>query len=623
MKDKTQRSQPHMPFRHCLSVMRRLFRYMTEWHLRFYGMMLLLLILLGLEIVMPLVVESAINAISFSDGVSVDFRSLTFSIGLMIAIALLNAGAGYVMERISVKITLNASKRLRQDAMAALMGTGVDSFEHQRRGDLMSRISNDAEIAAGAFSETFRELVSCILMIVGCAVVMFVKCPSVAAVAVGAAILSVFLIATISRILFPAYTAQQAALAGLNHHVEESVKSFRTCKIGGRTEENIRRMNSFSHDYYSKRLRAGRLEYLMGPLMLLFGNLNLLLTVVFGAGQVISGAITLGAMQAFIMYSKQFMEPLSSVGEQTAHLQNALAGAERIFNIIDLKDESFVISEILKNENSCLAEHQIEDAVETQPLTDEINSSCDEPPELSFNDVSFAYHHNHPVLKNVSLKIAPGEKLALVGRTGVGKTTLTNLLLLFYPTYSGDIRINDRDIRTMSIDELRRMITFISQEPRIVDGTVYDNMVYSVEDVTPEEVDQTLREIGIGEIFSSLPQGLQSQMSSVEEHLSQGQLQLICLVRAVLRKSKILIMDEATSSIDPDTEQLLQRGMESALKGRTCILIAHRLSSVRNADHTAVIQDGQIAEYGTHESLMSEGGIYYSLYRKQFLGKET
>lgn len=599
------------PAAHSRQTLRRLYRYMIEYRGLFVVMLLVMLVAVACGLATPLVVEQAMNAIAFGRGISVDMPRLATSVALFVTVAVLSAACGFLQERISARITLNMSMRLRQDAFASISATSVSSFEGMRRGDLMSRMMNDAEVAAGAFSQSFREFTSATLTVVGCAAIMFAKCPSLAAVSVGTALVSVFAMGFLSRVVLPAYTRQQAALGSLNSHVEESLGAFRTCVSGGRTQENCRRMSALSRDYYERRLAACRLEYLMGPLMQVFGNLNFLATVVYGVTQIMAGTVTIGAMQAFVMYSKQFMEPLNALSEQLVRAQNALAGAERIFAVIDLAPETDEIARAARKVAGKPKAHVEPPRTEGGPAA------------LAFEDVRFAYHRNSPVLEGVSLALAPGERLALVGKTGEGKTTLTSLLLLFFPAFGGRILVDGTDVRAMDCTDLRQRISVVAQEPQISEGTVYDNMTYGCEGATREEVMGVVRDLGIAELLERLPKGLDTELSGIGESMSQGELQLICLARALLRQSPILILDEATSSLDPNTEETVRRGMEAAMEGRTCILIAHRLSSVSDADHIAVLDDGRIAEYGTHRSLMAQGGIYKDLYQTQFQGKET
>lgn len=594
---KTMREAP--PINSRASLM-RLYRYMVGYRTWFVVLVVLMLASVALGLVMPLVVESAMNSINFARGFTVDREALLKSVALFVVIAAASALLGFLQERISAKITLGMSMRMRQEAFDALMDTSISSFEGMRRGDLMSRMMNDAEMAAGAFTQSFRQLGSSLLMIVGCAAIMFVKCAPLAAVSVGSALVSVIVMTALSRTVLPAYTRQQVALGHLNSHVEESLKAHRSCVAGGRMPKNRRLMAQLSGEYYARRIEACRLEYLMEPLMMVLGNLNFLATVIVGVVQMMTGVVTLGAMQAFIMYSRQLMEPLNALGEHLVRVQNALAGAERIFNVIDQRPET---SEVAKYKTK-VADAPVEQS------------------GIGFFDLRFGYHRNTPVLRGIDLLVREGERIAVVGRTGEGKTTLTSLLLLFYPSFEGGIYLDGIDIRSLDPSELRSRISVVSQEPQIVGGTVFDNMLYGCEGATRSDAERVARELGIDRLLERLPKGMDTELKSIGENMSQGELQLICLARALLRDVPVLILDEATSSLDPTTEQVVRRGLERAMAGRTCIIIAHRLSSVRNAHRIAVLDAGRICECGTHDELMSQEGIYYSLYQTQFLGKE-
>lgn len=618
-----------MPAEDACAAFIRLFRYMTQWRGAFAAMAALLMLSMACDLVTPLFIESSINAISFGRGIYVHFDVLTRSVAAFVLFSVFAGIMECILGRISAKITLNISKQLRQDAFDSVMNSSVSSFDGMLQGDLMSRIMNDSEMAAGAFSETFRELACSLVMLTGCTVIMLLKSPVLAVVSISSSLVSVGIMGLLSGLVFPVLSEQQASLGRLNAHIEENIKTFRTCKAAGRMEDNNSRMDLLSREYCDLKIRAGKFQYFMGPVMLLLGNLNFLLTLIFGISLIISGSITVGSLQAFFMYSRLFIEPVNSLGEYFIRAQNALAGAERVFSLIDKKKESEDLAEAAarsireQDENLNIKGKRVPagtaaNAAESLPAQEKVRENG----FLVFDSVRFAYRRNFPVLKGVSLKIREGEKLALIGRTGEGKTTLTSLLLLFYPDYTGSITLEGQEIRRIDPAALRSRIAVVSQEPRILNGTVYENLIYGCKGVDRDDVRKILQEMGVFSMFSRLPDGLDTQIRNIGSNMSQGQLQMICLARALLRNASILILDEATSSLDPDTELMIKQGMETAMQGKTCILIAHRISSVRDADHIAVLSDGVIAEYGTHEDLMEDRGLYYKLYRTQFSGKE-
>ena len=554
---------------------------------------------IAVDLSIPLLIEGCVNSIGLFGAGAPDREGFFTCLAALALMAVLSFLLGYLHDRLTVSLSVTVETKLRRDVCAAVLHMPLKSAERWRAGELISRGMNDTALAATAFSEALLSLCASIVVIAGCAVVMFLKCVPLAAISVAATLVSVILMGAVSRVLFPAIMERQSALGRVNVFVEESLRTFRAGLCCGRLPECRRRMARHNEDYYGRSVRAARLEGLMAPLMMMLGCLDFLLMVVFGARFTVSGVISLGTMQAFILYSRQFMEPVNELGKCFAQVQSSLAAAERVFELLDTAPEQT-----------------------GTPAREEETAELSRDVELRIRDLDFSYRPNRPILRDIHLEIHKGERIALVGRTGAGKTSLVSLLLRLYEDYSGSIFLDGQDIRTMTLSALRSRITIIPQEPQMVEGSIFDNIAYGGENIPEEEIYQAADAVGLSERLRRLPRGFETPVTSAGENFSQGELQLICLARAMVRNAEVLVMDESTSSMDAETELALKRGIEALTKGKTCITIAHRLASVTDADHICVLEDGTIAEYGTHDELMAANGLYRSLYTTQLRGME-
>lgn len=585
--------------RDSLGIMARLLGFMAPWRADLAGALSVSLLSVGCDLATPLAIERCIDAIGGPEGFHPEPDAFRSGLALFAVLCVLSAGSDYLQGFLSARLSTNVEKDLRGALFAKMMRMPVERLERMRQGDLMSRIFHDTRLASAAFSEALISLLCSVLVIAGCACIMFWKCAELAAVTVAASLLSLLVTFLVSGLLLPRFKAQQDALGAMNAHISESLAAFRSGVEGARLDRDRSRMAQTNRAYYAARMRVCRIEGLVEPLVLLLGNLTFLLIVARGVSLAIQNRISLGTVQAFILYFRQFMEPVNGLGECWVGMQSALSGAGRIFGILDREDETG-----------------------TPALADGGERSGEGQGYLCFEGVRFGYRRNLPVLKGLDLCVDKGQQIAVVGRTGVGKTTVFNLLERFYQQYTGCITLEGREIRQIPLEELRRRVTVISQEPQLLGGTVTRNIACGAREVPSERVRAAAEKVGIAGFIEALPDGYDTVLDPDGGFFSQGQLQLLCLARAFLRESDILLFDEATSSLDAATEARLQDALSALMRGRTCITVAHRLSTVVNADRIVVLEDGAVRETGTHRQLMQRRGAYYQLFMSQYWGKE-
>lgn len=570
-------------------ALKRLFRFVWRRRGTLSVLLAVTVAAIALDLYMPSLIERCIDAIADRGGAPFDPQRFFAAFIRLIVVIVTTMVMGWLHGFLSSRLTQTVSADLRSELFRRILRMPLSASERYSSGDLMSRVVNDSELAASAFSEVLLSLLSDGLVIIGCMVVMFTRNTFLAGVTVGSSLFTVLLTALVSRVLFRAFFAQQTSLGMLNSHIEESVRAFRACVTGGRKAKNRSLFRQYSRDFYEKNVRAARLEGIMEPLMLLLGNISFLMIIVFGAKRVTAGEISLGMLQAFVLYSRQFMEPVTELSGSFAKAQSALAAAERIFVLFDQAEEP------------------------DDPAPEPVSNAADEA-HLRLEHVSFAYRGSRTVLHDVTMRIEKGDRLAIAGVTGAGKTTLASLLMRLYDGYTGEIYLNGVNIRQIGLRRLRERVTMIPQDPQIVTGTIYENIIYGAPDATREQVTEAARAVGLDAIVETLPMRYETPLRSDTAFLSQGQLQLICLARALLRDAEILIMDESTSSVDASMEAELTNGMRAVMREKTCILIAHRITSIPDARHICVIEDGRIVQMVDNDrQQFSRSGYYREL----------
>jgi ATP-binding cassette subfamily B multidrug efflux pump len=482
---------------------------------------------------------------------------------------------------------------IRADLFARTQTLPLRFFDRRAHGDLMSRLTNDVENINLVLTDSATQLVSGVLGMIGVAAVMFWLNPTLALVSIIViSVLTLTLTRWIASRTRDGFRAQQAAIGGLNGLIEETISGQRIVKAYGRETATIAQFDAANAEVRVAATRAQTLAGYMGPLLNMTGNLGLAIVAGTGGWLAVRGLATIGTIAAFITYTRQFSRPLTDIATLYNTIQSAVAGAERVFAIIDEEPEI--------------------DAPAGTAMPARLAGS------VVFDGVSFGYDPGVPVLRDVSLEAQPGQLIALIGPTGAGKTTVVNLLTRFYEIDSGQITIDGRDLRVIPKDELRRQLGIVLQDTYLFSGTVADNIRYGRLDATDEEVIAAATLANADGFIRRLPHGYDTPLSERANNLSQGQRQLLAIARAVLADPAILILDEATSSVDTRTERQIQEAMLRLMAGRTSFVIAHRLSTIRDADQILVVHGGTIIERGTHDELLAQNGFYATLYANQF-----
>jgi ATP-binding cassette subfamily B protein len=485
-------------------------------------------------------------------------------------------------------------RNMRNDLFAKLQVLSLRFFDQRTHGELMSRLTNDEENISRVLGEGVARLISSIITLVGVAAVMLLLNIHLAVVSLVTIPLMIFLTKWISAHTRRGFREQQKNLGILNGFIEETITGQRVVKAYGREQDTSDRFEKANRDLQTAATRAQTFALVLAPMTNFVNNVGFAIVAAAGGWMAIRSLVTVGTIAAFLSYARQFGRPLNQIANLYNTIQSALAGAERVFEILDETPE-------------------IADIPDARPL-DEIYG------EVIFHDVCFSYERDVPVLKHVSFHAEPGQTVALVGPTGAGKTTIVNVLTRFYDIDNGSITIDGRDIRNVQKASLRRQLGIVLQDTFLFSESVMENIRYGHLDATDEDVSAAAKLANADRFIRHLPQGYDTSLSERGSNLSQGQRQLLAIARAALADPKILILDEATSSVDTRTEMHIQEALLRLMEGRTAFVIAHRLSTIRNADQVLVINEGKIIEHGKHSELLTRRGFYYNLYMNQFRG---
>ncbi|MFF0286279.1 ABC transporter ATP-binding protein [Streptomyces sp. NPDC005262] len=534
-----------------------------------------------------------LSGVDFVPGHGIDFGA----VGDVLLTALaVYVGAGLLMlvaTRLSIRIINRVVFQLREDIQTKLSRLPLSYFDRAKRGEVLSRATNDIDNISQTMQQTMGQLINSLLTIVGVLIMMFWISPLLALVALVTVPLSVVVATKVGKRSQPQFVQQWKVTGRLNAHIEEMYTGHTLVKVFGRQEESAKDFAEQNDALYEASFRAQFNSGIMQPLMMFVSNLNYVLIAVVGGLRVASGALSIGDVQAFIQYSRQFSMPLTQVASMANLVQSGVASAERIFELLD-------------------AEEQGSDPVTGERPADLLGS-------VSLEKVSFRYEPDKPLIENLSLNVEPGHTVAIVGPTGAGKTTLVNLLMRFYEVTDGRIALDGVDVAKMSRDELRSGIGMVLQDTWLFGGSIADNIAYGASrEVTREEIEEAARAAHADRFIRTLPDGYDTVIDDEGTGVSAGEKQLITIARAFLSDPVILVLDEATSSVDTRTEVLIQKAMARLAHGRTSFVIAHRLSTIRDADVILVMENGSIVEQGTHDELLDAQGAYARLYAAQF-----
>jgi ATP-binding cassette, subfamily B, multidrug efflux pump len=550
----------------------------------------------GLGLVIPYLIGRSIDAMSFGRG-NVNFGTLQVMIIGLAASYLVTASVfllqGWIMAGVSQRIVF----RLRQTLFEKLQKLPISFFDVNTNGEIMSRLSNDVENVSSTVSQSTVHLMAGAITIAGSFVMMLILSPMLTLASVITVPMVFGITRTIAKRTKVLFKEQQVAIGNLNGHIEEAISGIHIIKAFNHEEKAIKEFDEINLRLRKVGIKAHIWSGYMMPIMNVINNIGFAAVAGVGGILAVNNLITVGIMASFLSYSRQFARPLSDIANIFNTLQSAVAGAERVFEILDEEEEQSDVksAKVLKNPRG----------------------------HVVFDNVTFGYRQDVPILKNISFKVEEGSSIALVGETGAGKTTIVNLLTRFYDVSDGKIMIDGVDIREYTRDSLRKCFGIVLQDTYLFSGTIMENIKYGKTDATDEEAKRAAKMANADIFIRRLPNGYDTVLSESGANLSQGQRQLLAISRAILANPSILILDEATSSVDTRTERNIQEAMLKLMKGRTSFIIAHRLSTIRDADTIMVIKSGEIVEKGNHDSLTAQKGIYHDLYYSQFKGLAT
>ena len=569
-------------------TLKRLIAYFAAEKAMIIGLLAAVIVVVICSVYAPKLQSNAIDIIA-----SGRFKELTPILITMVVVYIIHSICTFLQTKISAVLSQNIVKKMREDLFRHIVNLPVRYLDSNSHGDIMSRMTNDIENISTTVSQSLSSMFSGVLTIIGTVIMMTVLCPQLALLSCVTVILTVIATKFLSKAMKKFFTKRQVLLGNLNGTVEEMVTGYKSVVAYNRQENVIKDFNNVSDELTRVGIIAEILGGSMGPVMNVINNISFVIIAAFGGYFAINHIISIGGISAFIVYAKQFGRPIDELAQIYGQIQTAIAGAERVFAVMD------------------------------EPLEDKSGDKNMDKLEgvIKFKDVNFSYTKDKQVLYDFNLQVKAGQKVALVGSTGSGKTTVVNLLMRFYDVDSGEILIDDVNIKDIDCATLRKNTAIVLQDTVLFADTIKNNLKYSNEAATDEQMYAAAAMSNCDTMINKMPLKYDTELMAEGENISQGQRQLLSIARAFLAQPKILILDEATSNVDTRTEKHIQDAMLKLMENRTSLIIAHRLSTIQDADIIVVMDEGHIVEAGNHKELLNKMGRYYKLYMTQFAGQ--
>lgn len=574
-----------------VNILFRLWKYLYDSRILLLAAAVMTVISNLFALIGPLLSGYAIDAIEPGKG-KVIMSQVFFYVGLMVVFYLISAVMSYVLSVIMINISRRAVYKMRRDAFEKLTSLPVGFFDKHQTGDIISIISYDVDTVNASLSSDLIQMCTSFVTVIGSLIMMLSISPSMVLIFAVTIPISILFTRYRTKLVRPLFSLRSKKLGELNGFVEEINGGHRTTKAYGREKQVVERFDTKNKEAVDAYYNADYYGSVMGPSVNFINNLSLAGVSTFGAILYLYKMMSLGDVSSFVLYSRKFSGPINEIASIISELQSAFSAAERVFRLIDEEPEKA-------------------DSVDAAEL-DSVDG------DVKMENVRFGYDEAKTIIHDLTLHAKPGTLVAIVGPTGAGKTTIINLLMRFYDINSGAILVDDKDISSVTRKSLRRAYTMVLQDTWLFNGTIYENLAYGCENVTREQVENAAKMAHMHSFIMRLPNGYDTQLSDNAVNLSKGQRQLLTIARAMLINAKMLILDEATSNVDTQTEVRIQAAMRELMKDKTCFVIAHRLSTIRSADIILVLRDGDIVEQGTHEQLMEKKGFYHELYVSQF-----